>query len=362
MKKTTYIRNWLTIYKTAVFVCLLASGVAALSAKAQPARLVVPSELTNRFGNLSTVYPLQYNDSMRYQQVYAASDFPGPIKIYELAFRVSPSGSDDIEGSLGYAIITLSTTLRGVDKLSTNFDSNTGRDKVVVFNGNMSGSVSPLRPEFEFVVALPTPFEYTPSMGNLLMEVIRDSDPFAPGAELCAQNTTNDAVSRIYSFNSSAANASVADSGGLITRFGYVPGGSLVPPTMVMFPKREIQFSAGLGHVYNVQASLAANADWVTQIGPISGTNMVVSRFLEVYPRYRVVDESTNLVAFSVFVAFSTDYFEVSGQSYELLSSSDLKNWATTTPPAPGRGKEVALYYSTREAANKFFRLRTTTP
>jgi hypothetical protein len=78
-----------------------------------------------------------FNNSVRYQQVYSASQFPStsPLEITQIAFR--PDGADTDPSLIirfDSVRIDLSTTSKTPSTLSTVFASNVGADDVTVFN------------------------------------------------------------------------------------------------------------------------------------------------------------------------------------------------------------------------------------
>ena len=212
-----------------------AQGVALLaliggSAQGGIAQSVVsPGNLTAGGGPNSNLYPFSPSSipnvrSMRYQQVYAASDFAsvgGPITIRQIAFRPSEFYGSAFTGNVPDVQINLSTTTKAVDSLSPAFGDNTGADDTIVYNrgalalssvGNDLGGYY----AFDIVITFSTPFTYDPSKGNLLLEVRNFAGSFT--TPLDAQRDPADSVSRVYATDVTAA-VGVADSLGLATQF-----------------------------------------------------------------------------------------------------------------------------------------------
>jgi hypothetical protein len=105
-----------------------------------------------------------------YQQVYNASVFSGPftinaIQIFEAQnLKAFPTG--------GNWTISLSTTSKDWNTLSTIFPSNIGADNTTVFNGDIAPLVTqPFVPGTAVTINLSSPFTYNPGAGNLLMDV-----------------------------------------------------------------------------------------------------------------------------------------------------------------------------------------------
>ena len=109
------------------------------------------------------------DQSIHYQQVYAASAFNDPTQINSLTFFRIAAAAFGLSNTIlsGNYQISLSTTTRAVGELSTDLASNIGPDSVVVFSGSLGGSANP-----SFTVALTTPFGYSPAEGNLLLDVV----------------------------------------------------------------------------------------------------------------------------------------------------------------------------------------------
>jgi hypothetical protein len=105
-----------------------------------------------------------------YQQVYNASVFSGPFTITALQFFASQSTGPFPTG--GNWTISLSTTSKDWNTLSTSFPSNIGADNTTVFNGNIASLVpSPFTLGAPMTINLSTPFTFNPASGNLLMDV-----------------------------------------------------------------------------------------------------------------------------------------------------------------------------------------------
>ena len=108
--------------------------------------------------------------SARYQQVYANTDFSrvqGPLLISEISFS---SGALALDITVPNVQMSLSTTPKVPDGLSTTFSENIGADNTLVFSG-------PLRlfsrgfSTYGVNIPLEHPFLYDPDLGNLLLEV-----------------------------------------------------------------------------------------------------------------------------------------------------------------------------------------------
>jgi len=138
--------------------------------------VVVPNTLATVEGNDNNFGPF-FNNSVRYQQVYSASQFPsGPIKITGIAFRPDGSVTDpNLTIIFSTVQMDLSTTAGTPGTLSATFADNVGPDNKTVFNSFvfMNAPVTgPAGGPKDFTVAFSlTPFIYNPGAGNLLLDV-----------------------------------------------------------------------------------------------------------------------------------------------------------------------------------------------
>jgi hypothetical protein len=154
---------------------VLCSALIAGQAAAIP--LVVPNAQTSSEGNDSNLGPF-FNTSVRYQQIYSASQFGStvPLTISQIAFRPDEAvSSADLTVFFTSVRIDLSTTSRTPATLSTTFADNVGADNATVFdtfvsiNGPVTG---PAGGPKDFTIAIDImPFVYDPSAGDLLMDV-----------------------------------------------------------------------------------------------------------------------------------------------------------------------------------------------
>jgi len=165
-------RVFLSVVVCAVVVALvLGSGVAT------GALIVVPSGLAATEGN--TANPVAGGGGgtgFRFQQVIAASVFPGPVWI--IGVTVRPDGalvSGPFTVNNGDLLVQLSTTTRPPDGLAATYALNIGPDVTTVFNGPATTSVSNTGPAggpkaFNAATPFTTPFLYDPAAGNLLLD------------------------------------------------------------------------------------------------------------------------------------------------------------------------------------------------
>ena len=146
---------------TAVVSVAVAS--AALSASAAGSQVTVRGPV--RDGNsipFAYVSPSPSDATTRYQQVYRAGAFPGPINIGAISFFRFDSG----QLASGTFDLYLSATRSAVDALDTvNFDANLGAS-VALFGTFTIGGPAP-----ELLTFNGAPYLYDPSAGNLLLDL-----------------------------------------------------------------------------------------------------------------------------------------------------------------------------------------------
>ena len=117
------------------------------------------------FGNCS---PFGCYAGTRYQQVYSASQFPGPFTINDITFYDSV-GSEYSTTAPGTYKFHFSTTSKAVDALDTTFANNVGIDDSVFAVWTGGGS------DFPSFTVTGTPFNYNPVNGNLLLDIFISS-------------------------------------------------------------------------------------------------------------------------------------------------------------------------------------------
>ena len=216
------------------------SDTATVSIFVKPPSVTVVVTSSNEFVEGDSVLSLPFNltidgkSSMRYQQVYANSEFGFlfvPHLITQIAFRPDAGAGGAFSSTIDNIQINLSTTSREPDNLSPNFLSsdfllNVGADDTEVFSGSLALSSSfdgpPGGPkEFDIVIDLQQPFLYNPADGNLLLDVRNFT-----GGTTTRFDRDLSASMRVLS---SATTDGVADStgafasGGLVTRFTMFP-------------------------------------------------------------------------------------------------------------------------------------------
>ena len=144
-----------------------------------------------------------------------ASAISGAIAITGLQFFNTQNNSGATSMPSGTWTITLSTTNANWNTLSTNFDTNVGANKIVVFSGNLT---QPWSFGNTLTITLSRSFIYTPANGNLLIDVTA-SGTVAPGGYIFFD--TN-------GFNGGARNGNstfgMVDFDGVFSGYGLVTG------------------------------------------------------------------------------------------------------------------------------------------
>ena len=196
-----------------------------LTLAAHAATIVVPGSSNGTEGEINQGFPFNIGfllrDSQRYQQLYRAEAFPGPILITGIDFRLDAQ-DDPFSSTLPSLQIDLATALR--TSLSTTFANNVGPDDTTVFAKEelalSSAGTGPANgpKDFDIHIQFTTSFFYDPSKGSLLLDVRN----FGGGssAQFDAVNSVADSVSRVVSFNVDDTSG-ISDSIGLVTRFDF---------------------------------------------------------------------------------------------------------------------------------------------
>ena len=199
--------------------------------------LVVPNANATVEGNSGNTYPFDIGASnMRYQQVYASSQFgavpAGGAFLTAIAFRVD-AGWGAFAVTLPGIQINLSTTAKAPDGLDTTFANNVGLNDAIVYSGALalSSAASGSPAAFDILIPLTTPFWYNPTGGNLLLDV-RNSGG-GSSASFDAVSTANDSVSRVY--GGVGSSTGVTDTLGLVTEITLGVGTiSLICPSNIV--------------------------------------------------------------------------------------------------------------------------------
>jgi hypothetical protein len=212
--------------------------------------LVVPNAMANVEGNIGNSFPFNIgSNTLRYQQVFASSQFgsmpPAGALITGIAFRAD-AGWSSFSGTLPAIRIDLSTTSKTPDRLDPIFANNVGANNVVVFNGplSLSSAAAGHPAAFDIVITLAAPFFYTPSAGNLLMDVRNSGGGTI--IQFDAVLGEGDSVSRGYGALNSATGS--VDTVGLVTEFIFssnLPGITNQPQSQTVTCMSNATFTVG---------------------------------------------------------------------------------------------------------------------
>ncbi len=218
--------------KLALSAWVLAVGLGIVSG-AHAEEIVVPNANALVEGEVDNVIPFGAPDGnptfaeARYQQVYAASQFPpAPLLITEIRFRPDGPLGIAFSATLPSVVVMLSTTGRPLDNLSVLFASNLGLDATIVFQGNLSlSSNNTGSPKaFDVVIPLSTPFLYDPCGGNLLLDILKPEASSGPVTRMDTVHVFGDPVSRVFRLiDATTPIGSLPDSAGLVTQFIVEP-------------------------------------------------------------------------------------------------------------------------------------------
>ena len=189
-----------------------------------------------------TVYQFQLPN--RYQQLYTASNFTGPVFIDAIRFANTRSTAAGIPATVGIGeyLLRLAVTDRPENGLGTNFDANIGGFSSTFFSGVVGGGSQGF---------LGTPYLYDPSRGNLLLDVtvLSQTTPLGLGFDFSRSST--DGTSRAFHTSPLPPTGSfpvAADALGLITTFETRVAASVVPE-----PSSVLLVAAGLAGVAVLQ-------------------------------------------------------------------------------------------------------------
>jgi subtilisin family serine protease len=208
----------------------IGTSPAILGAFEEPGPTIIPGSLADAEGNSGNAWPYNIGafgiQEMRHQQLYSASAFDSGGIIDAIRFRLDDFGFPfeaagiDTEIRLSYAATTVAT-------VSPTFASNVGAGQVTVFDGPLDLSSS--GDDFDIVIDVEDLFDYDPTQGDLLVEIITVGAPITSffDASGFGQQTT---TTRVYAVGASATSGFVNFDGpgsspyGLVTAFDILAG------------------------------------------------------------------------------------------------------------------------------------------
>ncbi|MEX2142462.1 MAG: cadherin-like domain-containing protein [Pirellulales bacterium] len=245
--------------------------------------VVVPNALETVEGNDASEFLTgdRRAVSIRYQQVFAASQFAEGGAITQIAFRPEAARGTAFSGTLSNVRIGLSTTSRMPDDLNAAFANNVGSDEIVVFSGDLTLSSADVpgpggTRAFDIVISLSTPFTYDPTRGNLLLDFQRDGSSLHPlGVSFNAQNEAGDPISRAFGSRGSSTAEFGIDTFGVVARFSLVPQAATVVATDDNYQvdeDRTLEVSAATGVLANDSGPSGSTLNAALVAGPINGS------------------------------------------------------------------------------------------
>jgi hypothetical protein len=249
---------------------------------------VAPSSSSNVDGNTySFAGPaVSQPQSIRYQQVYAASEFAyltnfGGGWVTYIFFRGDATNGTGLGVYMPSVEVNLSSTQRGQDKLSATFSENVGMDDTGVFSGQLNTGLDGghrLGPEvWSFEIPLSKLFFYNPGAGNLLLDVrvFQGNTNTAGGIPVVfdAANVTNDSVSRLWSGDVNASTGLV-ETIGLPTELFFWPNPKLTVQlqtnsVLLWWPANPTSF------VFQTRQNLGPQTQWQAITNGIVTSNFV---------------------------------------------------------------------------------------
>jgi hypothetical protein len=203
--------------------------------------VIVPNSLATSEGNYTNIYPFDLvwanKQSMRYQQVYDASEFSDNNNIFlitHIAFRPDGISGRPFSATIPDVQINLSTTSKTPDHLSTVFANNIGSNEKVVYSGPLSLSSKNIGPyggpkEFDIVIPLQSPFVYDPGVGNLLLDVRSNSSALTTVFD--AHTEYGDPISNVFTVESDGVlqPSGVWYTGAPVTQFSMISVKGQIP-------------------------------------------------------------------------------------------------------------------------------------
>ena len=264
------------------FAAVVSSGTALLllagirSAPAAEIKIVSPSAYKDIEGaggvdeNCCSPY--------RYQQVFPAADFAalGNQPHWLVGFTVRPDESLTSPRTVQFPDneVRFSTTQRGPDNLSLQFDDNLGSNFKQWYRGPQTqvadiDGTSPVPREF-YRAARPagvTPFLYDPSQGNLLFDVIawQGESPSGRADQIPGMQTA------LYGSSPLATQGQRTPAA--VFQFTFIPVPSAVSIDLIPTGIR-LRFTGVPGRSYNIERAPAVTGPWSTintQTAPASG-------------------------------------------------------------------------------------------
>lgn len=159
--------------------------------------------------NGGNCFPFGCGGGSRYQQVWDAAAFGGPLTITSISFNLNSGGGPINGGTYILSLSTTATAVNGIDDVA--FGSNVGGDDTIIYSGTLAS-------QFDGTTLLFSGFSfaYDDSMGNLLLDV-KVSGISGGSNFFDATNGTATQFSRAHDFGGGF------DNFGLVASFNAVP-------------------------------------------------------------------------------------------------------------------------------------------
>ncbi len=211
--------------------------------------VVVPNNLATVEGNSNNAFPFNiggFFPSMRYQQVYARTQFPGGGTVDRIRFRQDADFGNPFTNNSINVQISLGHAARPINNTSRTFAENVGAGYVTVFDGilSLSSAASTARPRpFDIIIDVANLFGYDPSQGDFLLDIRMRNAPATSQFDAAEQSQQSATIRlRAPDVNATTGSLGFGDDGqfyGLVTMFdmggtGPAPGGDLPPAADVV--------------------------------------------------------------------------------------------------------------------------------
>ncbi|MCR9248746.1 MAG: PKD domain-containing protein, partial [bacterium] len=224
----------------------LVNGALAIAATSSLAvaqlTVVVPDGTANAPGNSSNAFPWGTNAAawpgLRLMATYGSVNFTNqsinfPVLISGLKWRPNDTTGAVAGGQFNMATIELSTSPVGQANVTTNYATNHGPDRAVVYDASVNGPVihtatpgsGAWTPQSWCIdVTFPTPFLYDPGSGDLVVDVDYPTGSFVGGGvgQMDVQSTGSNS-SRVFASSLYPAANGITQNHGPVIEVTYVP-------------------------------------------------------------------------------------------------------------------------------------------
>lgn len=219
------------------FLSALAISALSTVATAQLS-VVIPNGTANAPGNSSNAFPWGTSAAtwpgLRLMCVYGSVNFTAqnvsaPILINQLKWRPNDTTGAVTGGTFATATVELSTSPTGFGGITTNYATNHGADRTVVYSGSVVHTPTPgsagWTPQSWCVdIMLTTPFLYDPAAGDLVIDVDYPTGSFSGGSvgQMDVEGANSNAA-RIFASSMYPVANGMTQNHGVVVEVGYVP-------------------------------------------------------------------------------------------------------------------------------------------